>query len=123
MRIVSNPYPFQAFIVPSFHLDSIDPELQYYLSIYFGIALFLCVEGALRYFIVYWSSINASRKLFHDFTYAVLRAPLRWFDTVPLGRILNRFTSDFKVVDSELGMAVSMVLNYSMRVIGITVAG
>lgn len=123
MRIVSNPYPFQAFTVPSFHLDSIDPELRYYLSIYFGIALFLCVEGALRYFIVYWSSINASRKLFHDFTYAVLRAPLRWLDTVPLGRILNRFTSDFKVVDSELGIAVSMVLNFSMRVIGITVAG
>ncbi|OCL10136.1 ABC transporter-like protein [Glonium stellatum] len=123
LRITSAAYPFQALTAPSFHLEIMDPELRYYLFVYFGIALFLCIEGSLRYTIVYWSSVNASRKLFHDFTYAVLRAPLRWFDTVPLGRILNRFTSDFKVIDSELGLAISMVLNFGLRVVGITAAG
>lgn len=35
-------------------------------------------------------------------THAVLRAPLRWIDTVPAGRILNRFTSDTFTVDRRL---------------------
>lgn len=46
--------------------------------------------------------LRTSRVLFERMTHAILRAPLRWVDTVPAGRILNRFTSDAFMVDRRL---------------------
>ena len=37
--------------------------------------------------------IQASKRLHNDMTHAVLRAKIEFFDTNPLGRILNRFSS------------------------------
>ncbi|TPX17379.1 uncharacterized protein E0L32_003022 [Thyridium curvatum] len=63
--------------------------------------------------------LRASRVLFERMTHAILRAPLRWVDTVPSGRILNRFTSDTFTVDrrlsGELGGLISN--NFSIIVI------
>lgn len=46
--------------------------------------------------------LRTSRKLFERMTHAIIRAPLRWVDTNPSGRILNRFTSDMFMVDRRL---------------------
>lgn len=46
--------------------------------------------------------LRAAKVLFQRLTHAILRAPLRWVDTIPSGRILNRFTSDTFVVDKRL---------------------
>lgn len=46
--------------------------------------------------------LRTSRTLFERMTHAILRAPLRWVDTNPSGRILNRFTSDMFMVDRRL---------------------
>ena len=68
-------------------------------------------------------SLKASRHLFEKLTYAVLRAPLRWLDTVPVGRILNRFTADFVVVDSKMANDLGFLLYELVQLIGIMVAG
>jgi ABC-type multidrug transport system fused ATPase/permease subunit len=47
-------------------------------------------------------SLKTSRVLFQRMTHAVLRAPLRWMDQVPSGRILNRFTSDISQIDQRV---------------------
>ncbi|CDR36136.1 RHTO0S01e15060g1_1 [Rhodotorula toruloides] len=52
------------------------------------------------------ASLLASRSLFHQLLSRVVYAPLRWFDLVPLGTIVNRFTQDIGVVDD--GLAVTM---------------
>ncbi|KAL8825332.1 MAG: hypothetical protein Q9191_004481 [Dirinaria sp. TL-2023a] len=97
--------------------------LAFYLGIYVGISVAICVFGVLRYFFVYMGSLNASRHLFEKLSYTVLRAPLRWLDTVPVGRILNRFTADFVVVDSRLGKDLGFLLYHLVQLIGIIVAG
>ena len=100
-----------------------NPNLGFYLGIYIGISVVICLLGTLRYFFVFMGSLKASRHLFEKLTYAVLRAPLRWLDTVPVGRILNRFTVDFVVVDSKMGNDLGFMLYQFVQLIGIIVAG
>ena len=98
-------------------------SLTFYLSIYFGISVAVCFMGTIRYFCVFMGSLKASRILFERLTYAILRAPLRWLDTVPVGRILNRFTADFVVVDSRMANDLGFMLYQTVQLIGIIVAG
>jgi ABC-type multidrug transport system fused ATPase/permease subunit len=79
-----------------------DNHLYFYLGIYLLISIVAAITTALKTLGVLVASIRASQKLFEDVTYNVLRAPLRWLDTTPVGRILNRFVSDFALVDSQL---------------------
>lgn len=83
--------------------EKISKDLMFYLGVYIGISVVICICGASRYFFIFCGSLKASRRLFDKLTYSILRAPLRWLDTVPVGRILNRFTADFVVVDSKMG--------------------
>jgi hypothetical protein len=61
--------------------------------------------------------------MFEQLTYAVLRAPLRWLDTVPVGRVLNRFTADFNVFDANQAYGLSFLLWNFLQVIGVAIAG
>lgn len=54
------------------------------------------------YIILTYSSLAASR-FFHDrMAESVLRAPMSFFDTTPIGRILNRFSDDVSALDQRL---------------------
>ncbi|KAL2439061.1 Pleiotropic ABC efflux transporter of multiple drugs YBT1 [Exophiala dermatitidis] len=101
----------------------LDPNLRYYLGVYLGISLLAWLIGTVRYFCVFVASIRASKTLFEKLAFAVLRAPLRWLDTVPLGRILNRFTSDFNMLDSRISMDLAFMLHNLMHVLSVVIAG
>ena len=103
--------------------QSIDHDLSFYLGVYVGLSLFMCVFGTLRYFLVFMGAIRASKKLFDDLTYTVLRAPLRWLDITPVGRVLNRFTADFAAIDSRLGNDFGFMLYQGVLLVGIIAAG
>jgi hypothetical protein len=60
--------------------------------------------------------INAAGKLHASALARVLRAPVSFFDTTPLGRILNRFSSDVSVIDKDLPAAFSSFAQLSSRV-------
>jgi ABC-type multidrug transport system fused ATPase/permease subunit len=58
----------------------------------------------------YYASLQASRKLFNALLTRLIRAPSRFFDITPIGRILNRFTSDIGVVDGTLQQSARSAL-------------
>lgn len=76
--------------------------LNYYLGVYCLITCSNVIVGSLRYAFLYWGALRANRKLYAELLHRVFRAPLRFFDTTPMGRILNRFSKDFESVDSKI---------------------
>ncbi|KAI1994791.1 hypothetical protein LOZ53_001750 [Ophidiomyces ophidiicola] len=100
-----------------------DHSLFFYLGIYFALSVITCLLGTIKYMLLLRATIHSSRNLFKNLTYAVLRAPLRWLDTVPVGRILNRFTADFNMIDSKLPYDLGFMLYNVLDVVGIVVAG
>ncbi|KAG1695193.1 hypothetical protein DVH05_020834 [Phytophthora capsici] len=49
--------------------------------------------------------LRASRHLFDNMTVALLKAPLRFFDVNPIGRILNRYGDDMSAIDFMISFA------------------
>jgi len=53
---------------------------------------------------------RAAKGLFSSMTTNVLLAPMSYFETTPLGRILNRFTYDVEVLDVTLTESMSVLI-------------
>ncbi|PCH08546.1 ABC transporter, integral membrane type 1 [Penicillium occitanis (nom. inval.)] len=51
---------------------------------------------------IFAGSLRASKKLFRTMTAKVIRMPLLWLDTTPLGEMLKRFSRDARLVDDLL---------------------
>ncbi|KAM0755443.1 P-loop containing nucleoside triphosphate hydrolase protein [Meredithblackwellia eburnea MCA 4105] len=81
-----------------------------YLWVYFGIAMSSTLLWLLCNALSAWGTVRAARSLFRKCLTRVVRAPSRWFDTTPVGRILNRFSSDFETVDWRLDMSASQTI-------------
>lgn len=104
-------------------LTTSEPVLWAYVSVYLGLSILICFLFAVKFFSVLAGSIKASRVLFEDFSNAVFHAPLRWLDTTPTGRILNRFTADFNVIDESMADGLGFFLNQVFQLAAILVAG
>ncbi|XP_019854605.1 PREDICTED: canalicular multispecific organic anion transporter 2-like [Amphimedon queenslandica] len=53
-------------------------------------------------FSLYFGALNASMRLHNGMLSNILRSPMSFFDTTPLGRILNRFSKDIYMIDEEI---------------------
>lgn len=53
---------------------------------------------------------RCSEKLFNDMTTRVMRAPMSYFETTPMGRILNRLTYDVEILDLSLSQSMTVLL-------------
>ena len=93
-----------------------------YLVIYLILSLLVCLAGLLKFLSVLIGSIKASKTLFEDFSDTVFHAPSRWFDVVPAGRILNRFTTDFESIDSSMADGMGFFLTMCLQLLSILVA-
>lgn len=59
------------------------------------------------------SGTNASKSMLQRAMTRVLRAPMSFFDTTPLGRITNRFSKDVDSMDNNLTDAMRMYCEFS----------
>ncbi|KAI0505818.1 P-loop containing nucleoside triphosphate hydrolase protein [Xylaria bambusicola] len=97
--------------------------IDFYLGIYIALSVVASILSTFRWYYIFTGSIRASRELFARLNFIVLRAPLRWLDTVPVGRVLNRFTADFHSVDTHLAYAVAFAANAFLNLLGVVAAG
>ncbi|KAK7224969.1 hypothetical protein V2G26_012972 [Clonostachys chloroleuca] len=99
-----------------------DDDVSFYLSIYVLISVAASTLALLRFFLGYAIAIKGSRAVFDRMLFRVLRAPLRWLDTVPIGRVINRFTADMHTIDERIMMSWGLFYMSALRLIGVCVA-
>ncbi|KAG0200120.1 hypothetical protein BGX33_011218 [Mortierella sp. NVP41] len=77
--------------------------LSGYLGIYAAfIVAFVVLSAIVTYFAMVLAIVRAARRLHERLLDRVLRLPMSFFDTTPLGRIVNRFSSDVLSVDEMI---------------------
>ena len=87
--------------------DPKDVNINYYLEMY-ALISFLNVAAILGKSILQsWGSLRASRFIHDRLIFSILRAPVRFFDITPLGRIMNRFSKDLQSIDQDLSQSSS----------------
>merc|ERR1711871_303005 len=95
-----------------------DSKNDGYLHLY---ATFLMVSifcSASRGLFMAEHRMGASTILHKELLRTILCTSVAFFDTTPLGRILNRFSSDMQVIDENLSQTFSQLMNCYFAVIG-----
>ncbi|KAL8635142.1 MAG: hypothetical protein Q9228_007341 [Teloschistes exilis] len=95
----------------------------FHQQIYILLSFLTISVGMVKYIWVFIACIKASEVMFDRVIDRVLIARVRWLDTVPVGRILNRFTADFSILDSHIAKTIAELLYTMFELVGITVAG
>eukprot|EP00026_Physarum_polycephalum_P000708 Phypoly_transcript_00709.p1 GENE.Phypoly_transcript_00709~~Phypoly_transcript_00709.p1 ORF type:complete len:1088 (+),score=146.03 Phypoly_transcript_00709:61-3264(+) len=85
-----------------------------YFAVYLGLVGASAIALVAEAFGAAVASLKASTK-FHDSVLArVFRAPVSFFDSTPVGRILNRFSRDQDTLDNELPTAMFQMLSTTL---------
>ncbi|KAF5368585.1 hypothetical protein D9758_002189 [Tetrapyrgos nigripes] len=92
---ISVQYPWSDFPNP-------EENVRPWLMVYFYISLAGAFSVLFYITLGYYASLQASRVLFFSLLNKLIRAPGRFFDVTPIGRILNRFTTDINTIDGAL---------------------
>ncbi|KAI8072302.1 P-loop containing nucleoside triphosphate hydrolase protein [Gongronella butleri] len=92
-------------------------DVNYYIGVYMLLCAGTILFETLRWVVLYSGSIRGARLLFKQLFARVLHAPMRFFDTTPVGRILNRFGKDITVIDLRLARSVSWLMEFTMGLI------
>lgn len=94
-----------------------NPDIPKYLGIYFLLGMAYALSSLVHTCVMWiFCTIAGSTKLHNMMATSVLRAPMSFFETTPIGRILNRFSSDINKVDEVLGRVFSMFFANSTKV-------
>uniref|UniRef100_A0A8D2LPA7 Cystic fibrosis transmembrane conductance regulator n=1 Tax=Varanus komodoensis TaxID=61221 RepID=A0A8D2LPA7_VARKO len=80
-------------------------DLDWYLGMYAGLTVAAILFSLLRSLLIFHVLVNASQNLHNNMFQSILKAPVVFFDTNPIGRILNRFTKDIVC----FGVAISVI--------------
>lgn len=89
-----------------------------YLNRYGLYSSMAIVSSTLRTTIFVLIGIQASNKMHKLLLTGVVRSTVSHFDTTPIGRILNRFTTDLTVTDESLATNMSFVLSMTALLSG-----
>lgn len=95
--------------LPSIHWPNARDHPFFYIGIYASISLGAALVNIAGAITQYTGALRASRILFKKLLTAVVRATMRWHDTTPQGRMLNRFSKDVETVDTSLAGSLQQV--------------
>ncbi|WRT68580.1 uncharacterized protein IL334_005558 [Kwoniella shivajii] len=93
----------------------------FYMGIYAFLGIFTAVtmffQGFSNALINYFASVHIHKRAITR----VMFAPQSFFDTTPLGRIMNRFSKDTDTIDNTLSDAMRMAIGTLSNIVGATI--
>ncbi|XP_067441604.1 ATP-binding cassette sub-family C member 10 isoform X1 [Thunnus thynnus] len=107
--------------VQTFPSTNMSLDVRFYLMVYGSLAVANTVFTALRAFLFAYGAICAATAIHNRLLDRVLKATVTFFDTTPLGRILNRFSSDLYSVDDSLPFILNILLANIFGLLGMLV--
>lgn len=96
-------------------------DAKYYLAIYACLAVAFMVITALREGVLFGGSLVASGHIHRRLMEAVMHAKFRFFDSTPLGQLMNRFSKDIELVDQEIAPVAVGVVHCMASIITIVI--
>jgi len=85
-------------------------NVRYYLGVYALLGFLYIAISLSREAVLFWGSLHASWKIHDRLLKAVMHAKFRFFDSTPLGQLMNRFSKDVESVDQEVApVAIGML--------------
>ncbi|XP_062548884.1 ATP-binding cassette sub-family C member 10 [Armigeres subalbatus] len=91
---------------------------MYYLGIYSGLAIGNSLITLVRAFLFAYAGIKAAKSIHDKLLDSVVYTKFQFFDVAPLGRILNRFSSDVYTIDDTLPFILNILLAQFFGLIG-----
>uniref|UniRef100_A0A8C5GMU9 ATP-binding cassette, sub-family C (CFTR/MRP), member 10 n=1 Tax=Gouania willdenowi TaxID=441366 RepID=A0A8C5GMU9_GOUWI len=113
--------------VQTFLSPEINSDVKFYLTVYGSIAAANTVFTALRAFLFAYGVVCAASSIHNRLLDRIMKvchlkcATVTFFDTTPLGRILNRFSSDLYSIDDSLPFILNILLANIFGLLGMLV--
>ncbi|XP_060078893.1 ATP-binding cassette sub-family C member 10-like [Ylistrum balloti] len=104
--------------VSSNNATSSEDDIRFYLTVYGCLAGANSLFTLARAFLFAYGGICAAKILHHKLLEKILRAPMSFFDITPIGRILNRFSSDLYAIDDSLPFIMNIFLAQLYGILG-----
>ena len=96
-------------------------SVNVFIGGYFGFVLVLCLFNFLRSLHVLLRGLSAGTESHSGLLSGVLHAPLRFFESNPVGRIVNRFSRDLETIDTGLPRSILEALSCLFEVLTVLI--
>ncbi|ESO85415.1 hypothetical protein LOTGIDRAFT_183817 [Lottia gigantea] len=104
--------------IPDLNITQATDNVKFYLMIYGCLAGANSIFTLFRAFLFAYGGIEAAQLLHKKLLSSILKAPVLFFDTTPLGRIVNRFSSDIYSIDDSLPFILNIFLAQAYGIFG-----
>ncbi|KAG2606635.1 hypothetical protein PVAP13_4NG063010 [Panicum virgatum] len=96
-------------------MDNVSAALL--VGAYSGLSIFSCCFAYFRSLFAATLGLKASKAFFNGLMDSVFKAPMSFFDSTPVGRILTRASSDLSILDFDIPYSMAFVTTGTIEVV------
>jgi ABC-type multidrug transport system fused ATPase/permease subunit len=96
------------------HVDAL-----YYIGVFGAIGILAVVADIFKDYFLFMGGVNSGRTLHQRLLNRVVHAVPKFFETTPVGRILNRFSQDIKSIDQDTIGVINWVMMMIFEAVGV----
>ena len=106
------------WILAYWSTDALKLSVSAYAGMYCGVSIGAIGLSFLSSFLWAHSGLLCAVFLHDAMLQRVMRSPISFFDTTPIGRVINRFSSDVGILDKDLPTAMASASSLLLRILG-----